>query len=411
MRRFALAGLVSGVLVLGAAGPAFAAEVSQTFTYTGEEQVFEVPAGVTNVHVVAVGGNGGTGHTEVNGFSLGEAPGGAGGVVIGDVPVSPGRLYVEVGGSGGPGQAGFNGGGAAANEVEESFTQQGGGGGGASDVRTASRIEAGSLPSRLIVAGGGGGGGAESQCGDAQPGAGGAAGEPGEDGVGCAGGAGATGGGAGTSEEGGAGGSNAFQTAGAGGFGFGGGSVASGGGGGGLWGGGGGASSVGGDGGRTSSSGGGGGSDLVPAGGSSALDENGVGPSVTISYVTSEAPSCSAATGSATYLRPGANGRLKVKDALTTDLSAPQTLRISYQSNAVRFHLTKLEEASCTGTAGSRVFSGKGAAAKGRRRGYTMSFSIREQSGGFYFSSVVMKGEEVVEITGGPLRSKSQTIG
>src|SRR5277367_6307246 len=97
----------------------------KTFHYTGKEQTFTVPAGVTQLTVVAHGGEG------------------AGEVYYGstDYPGLPGRvfaiiqvqakhkLYVFVGGSGDHG--GFNGG--AAGGSEERY--KGNAGGGASDVR------------------------------------------------------------------------------------------------------------------------------------------------------------------------------------------------------------------------------------------------------------------------------------
>jgi hypothetical protein len=75
-----------------------------------------------------------------------------------------------------------------------------------------------------------------------------------------------------------------------------------------------------------------------------------------------------------------------------------------------RQHVGRLEEASCTGATGSRVFSGEGSTSRKGRPGYTLNFSISERAGGFYFQAVVMKGTEVIETTGGPLKSKDQSI-
>ncbi len=86
---------------------------SQTFNYTGAEQTFTVPVGVSSVQIVAIGGSGG-------------ASGVAGGVaanVTADLSVTPGQtLYVEVGGDGDNGGAvggvgGFNGGGAGGGQA------------------------------------------------------------------------------------------------------------------------------------------------------------------------------------------------------------------------------------------------------------------------------------------------------
>jgi hypothetical protein len=126
-----------------------------TYLFTGSRQLFTVPAGVTSLQVVAVGGQGGSG--------LG-GPGGYGAKVAGTLAVTPGNvLYVYVGGNGGnasgadangqPG--GFPDGGAGGNG-----SPGGGGGGGVSDIE---------IPFQPIVvaAGGGGAPGAESGGGDA----------------------------------------------------------------------------------------------------------------------------------------------------------------------------------------------------------------------------------------------------
>jgi hypothetical protein len=272
--------------------------VTCSFTTVGQH-AFTVPAGVSSVQVVAVGGHGGS----VPGFGT---PGGLGAMVSGQLAgLAAGEtLYAEVGGNGADGLRGDLG--------------NGGGGGGASDVRTQSCDAAcpgtaASLGSRLIVAAGGGGGGGGC-LGDVAGGAGGASGEPGAPGMnpgGCpsqspagggqpgtakavgaggsrggdpAGGIGRTGSAA-TSATGGAGGSGigTAQAAGGGnGGGAGGAGAASGGGGGGgLFGGGGGGSGYP----KSTSGGGGGGSSLVPAGGTLATDPTGT-PSVTITYTT-----------------------------------------------------------------------------------------------------------------------------
>jgi hypothetical protein len=144
-----LAALVTGVGVAAfAVAPAASADtITTTYSFTGSEQTFSVPAGVSQVHVLAVGGRGGA--------NLDGIAGGSGAVVSADLTVTPGgTLYLEVGGNGGDATAstaagGYNGGGASGFDA--------GGGGGASDVRTASSASAGSLGTRLLVAGGGGG--------------------------------------------------------------------------------------------------------------------------------------------------------------------------------------------------------------------------------------------------------------
>jgi hypothetical protein len=148
--------IISGACLLMPAGA-----TATTFTYTGTEQHYTVPSGVTVLHVVAAGASGGTG---VDPFGAFNSTGGLGATVQANIRVTPGEtLYVEVGGSGGNGTdgtpggglPGFNGGGASGQ-----LGNDGAGGGGASDVRLISTATgSGSLNSRLIVAGGGGGGG------------------------------------------------------------------------------------------------------------------------------------------------------------------------------------------------------------------------------------------------------------
>jgi hypothetical protein len=279
-------GLAAGLLLT--AGPALAAPVCTpsggtmtcVFSYSGSEQTFTVPAGVTSLHVVAIGGHGAAG-------GAGEA-GGNGAMVTADLTSSEGTvLYVEVGGDGSAG--GFNGGGAAGTGTSYG---NGGGGGGASDVRSVSSSSSGTLSSRLLVAAGGGGGG-----GNGGYGAGGDAGNAG--GNAYSGEAG--GGGAGTSSAGGGGGAGVYGAGsgqpgqlGSGGAGGSSGTYAGGGGGGGGFYGGGGGGGGGGSAGVLCSGcggGGGGGSNLVPAGGSAAV--SGSAAEVTISYavaVASAAP-------------------------------------------------------------------------------------------------------------------------
>jgi hypothetical protein len=146
-----------------------------TYVSTGAQDTFVVPAGVSSVHVFAVGAPGAAGDFyPINGAS--PAPGGAGARVSGDLTgLTPGdTLYVNVGGAptGGDDCAagincngGFNGGGNSGGG--NLIASTGGGGGGASDVRTQPRtVPLASDDSRLIVAAGGGGGGAGGLCRD-----------------------------------------------------------------------------------------------------------------------------------------------------------------------------------------------------------------------------------------------------
>lgn len=118
---------------------------SKTFHYTGKKQKFIVPAGVTQLTVVAHGGQGGGTYI----YPSNDAPGFPARVYA-VIPVQPGdKLVVYVGGSGTHG--GFNGGGAGAG----TGSYAGNAGGGASDVRAGGDT----LADRIIVAAGGGGAG------------------------------------------------------------------------------------------------------------------------------------------------------------------------------------------------------------------------------------------------------------
>jgi len=114
---------------------------SQTFNFTGSQQTWTVPAGVTSVNVDVQGAQGG---------NTGYGTAGLGGRTQATIPVTPGAtVFINVGGQGNYSTGGWNGGG----------TPYGcgcvGGGGGASDIR----IGGNALANRAIVAGGGGGAG------------------------------------------------------------------------------------------------------------------------------------------------------------------------------------------------------------------------------------------------------------
>jgi len=134
---------------------------SQIFTFTGSEQQFVVPAGVTSITAHAWGAQGAAGANGGTG-AIGGA-GGLGGYATGARSVTPGEtLYVNVGGQGNA----FNGAGTGG-------TANAGNGGGASDVRAGGTA----LANRVLTAGGGGGGGrAGCELNFAHGGAGGAGG-------------------------------------------------------------------------------------------------------------------------------------------------------------------------------------------------------------------------------------------
>ena len=277
-----------------------ASGATQTCTYTGTGQdTFTVPAGVSSLHVVAVGGLGGGREGHAGGF---------GAQASADVPVQSGAaLYVEVAGNGGPanagtdiapgtgGAGGFNGGGAGGDGGAHAPGVGGfggGGGGGATDLRSTPASAGLSPDPRLLVAAGGGGSaangaagagiggaagasgtGSSGSSGGGQPGTGGGgglggSGEPGTD----AAGPGATGQ-TGAPGDGGAGGAGGASLGGSSAVGDGGGGA-----GGGYYGGGGG----GGGGGDDGNSGGGGGGASFPTGAMLATDATTA--SLTITY-------------------------------------------------------------------------------------------------------------------------------
>lgn len=257
---------------------------TRTFGYTGGEQIFTVPAGNFSLHVVAIGGSGGTG----------DSSGGQAAQVTADLAVSPGQtLFIEVGGKGkgaeAGGAGGFNGGGAGGSP-------NAGGGGGSSDIRTSPLASALAADTRLIVAAGGGGGGGNGM--ETGGGEGGAAGAEGTQS-----GPSEIGGGPGTGVEGGSGGEGCPEPAADGALGFGGAGGDSGAPGEGGAGGGGGSGYFGGGGGGCifGGAGGGGGSSLVPAGGSKELVSLATAPKVEITFVDPPTVAIISPANGATY--------------------------------------------------------------------------------------------------------------
>jgi hypothetical protein len=121
-----------------------------TFGYTGAEQCYAVPSGITKLDVVAIGAQGGG-----RGYYGGGGGGGGGVTSVVDVPSGASTLYVEVGGTPAGSSGGFNGGG---NGGAPAYVgAAGSGGGGATDLRTTAAASSGSLATRLVVAAGGGG--------------------------------------------------------------------------------------------------------------------------------------------------------------------------------------------------------------------------------------------------------------
>jgi len=112
---------------------------STTFTYTGTDQSFTVPAGVTSITIKMWGAGGGGGNNDPNGY-----PAGAGGYATGTLSVSAGQVYTIIVGQGGVtlGASTYGGGG------NGGFAE--GAGGGRSAIRLST--------TELMTPGGAGGG-------------------------------------------------------------------------------------------------------------------------------------------------------------------------------------------------------------------------------------------------------------
>lgn len=166
----------------------------EKFKYTGAEQSFKVPSGVTSIDVDAFGAEG-SGLLPTSSHTYIGLPG-YGGRVRATIPVRPGQtLRIFVGGSGHAG-GGFNGGGDGAYR-----------GGGATDLR----MGGDALTARILVAGGGGGLGPGLGGGGQNGGGGG--GRKGRDGLGGSSGDAGLPGKGGTQHEGGAGGARGSKKA------------------------------------------------------------------------------------------------------------------------------------------------------------------------------------------------------
>lgn len=126
------------------------------FNYTGGDQTYTVPSGVTSITVKLWGAGGGGGYR--GGWSYGFS-GGGGGFAKGDIAVSPGQVLTIIVGQGGHGgnvvstAYSYGGGGRSCNTGSD--CRYGGQGGGRSAIRSGS--------TELMTAGGGGAGGS-SRC-------------------------------------------------------------------------------------------------------------------------------------------------------------------------------------------------------------------------------------------------------
>ena len=154
----------------------------QVFSYTGSNQTFTVPSGVTSVTAHVFGAGGGGGH--LSGWDD-ESAGGAGGSAVGTIDTSSLSSLVIIVGGGGIGQDGvgstntppaFGGGGGSTGTSDNSYS---GGGGGLSGIFNGSYTHGNSI---LIAGGGGGGGAMNNTTGSSKSRGGAGGGTTGEDG-------------------------------------------------------------------------------------------------------------------------------------------------------------------------------------------------------------------------------------
>jgi Glycine rich protein len=127
-----------------------------TFTYTGADQTFVVPAGVTYIYAKLWGAGGGA--ARAGGWTYG-ADGGGGGHTRGIIPVTPGiTIYVKVGSGGYTSNSNntvYGGGGTGGGTGDNQFSGMGGGYCGIFNTSV-------TFANTLAIAGGGGGGGSSN---------------------------------------------------------------------------------------------------------------------------------------------------------------------------------------------------------------------------------------------------------
>lgn len=139
---------------------------TENFNYTGSQQTWTVPPGVTSITATLIGGAGGSTVGNSN------SSGGKGGYLQATINVTSGNtIYLYIGGKGTNSNitdqqdinhsGGFNGGGTGGKDIDldnnnnQLQVRNGSGGGGATDIR----INGTALTNRILIAGGGGGSG------------------------------------------------------------------------------------------------------------------------------------------------------------------------------------------------------------------------------------------------------------
>lgn len=188
-------GIGGSIVVLLASVPATPVALSATevvFSYTGADQTWTVPAGVTAIEVSMIGAGGGGGRAATGST----ASGGGGGYVTGTLTVVPGDTLTLIVGQGGindnvsePKDRNYRYGGGASGAGSTTFGNSWGSGGGRSAIRSSDGLYGTS--GDILTAGGGGGGGYNSSLGAGGAG-GGASGTDGERGETTSGGGGGT---------------------------------------------------------------------------------------------------------------------------------------------------------------------------------------------------------------------------
>lgn len=108
---------------------------------------------------------------------------------------------------------------------------------------------------------------------------------------------------------------------------------------------------------------------------------------------------------------PLQQGRLNLRDKLSTNTSEGESLQVTTESGAVHFGLKKLSGASCGAVEGGFAFSGAGPSQGYKKTGYTIHFSISVIKGKIYFTSTLTKGsEKIQEAVGEPLSKSNEVV-
>jgi hypothetical protein len=141
-----------------------------------------------------------------------------------------------------------------------------------------------------------------------------------------------------------------------------------------------------------------------------ATSKDGQSSSQTVHYTVAPSTTCSHAFGSGRYVNTGESNRFRLIDNVSTNLAEPQTL-VVYKNGNVLYRLLKLESATCTGSAGARVFAGEASARHAGKKGYRLLFTITETGGGYRYEAVLSKAGSSIFDEEGLLRPLSRSSG